>query len=361
MRRLNPILLTLIILMSASGCNFAASGGIPTVAFLLPADGAAVDTGEAVTIAIAASDVRAISRVDLFIDGVLFSSTPNESGNPRAQNLTTTWEPAAPGAHALTAIAYRDDSTASDPASITVTVGEGVAEAGPTSIPLLMTPANVAPPRPDGDYVKGRVIATTAVRTQPGPYCDVIGGAEEGTIINLMEYSADMQWLMTDILGEDQIGWVWITNIIITGDASQIPRGDRFGCLGCGDGTCSPSINENCFSCEQDCGECCGNGTCEGPYGETCNNCETDCGPCCGNDICEVGYDEDCYTCEEDCGDCCGNDVCDLTLGETCYTCSDDCGFCCGNRLCEADYGEDCATCAADCGACTAVPPTAAP
>lgn len=48
----------------------------------------------------------------------------------------------------------------------------------------------------------------------------------------------------------------------------------------CGDGDC---INENCETCEQDCGVCppvseCGNNVCDAE--ETCNTCEQDCGQC---------------------------------------------------------------------------------
>lgn len=66
--------------------------------------------------------------------------------------------------------------------------------------------------------------------------------------------------------------------------------------LWCGDGVCSPSINETCTNCQTDCGVCnppptgpyCGDGTCNG--GETQSTCCTDCGTgaCTGTPSCSV-------------------------------------------------------------------------
>jgi len=59
----------------------------------------------------------------------------------------------------------------------------------------------------------------------------------------------------------------------------------------CGDGSCNG--NENCSSCEADCGACapvCGDGNCNDS--EDCGSCEADCGACgavCGNDLVEIG------------------------------------------------------------------------
>ena len=116
----------------------------------------------------------------------------------------------------------------------------------------------------------------------------------------------------------------------------------------CGDGICEPSHAETCFSCEADCGVCCGNGACD--FGEDCLNCDQDCGTCCGDGACTPEHLESCLNCPTDCGECCGNGVCDADVGETCTSCEGDCGQCCGNGSC--DFGEDCLSCAEDCGQC---------
>ena len=75
----------------------------------------------------------------------------------------------------------------------------------------------------------------------------------------------------------------------------------------CGDGTCSSTSGENCFSCPADCGRCpsCGDGLCRGT--ENCASCQADCGVCsvCPNMRCESeGGFEDCINCPADCGMC---------------------------------------------------------
>jgi len=102
----------------------------------------------------------------------------------------------------------------------------------------------------------------------------------------------------------------------------------------CGDGTCD--ADEDCASCDADCGACatgpsCGDGTCDA--GESCTSCSGDCGACAT-------------------GPSCGDGTCNGT--ETCSSCAGDCGACapsCGDGTCNG--GETCSTCAGDCGACT--------
>ena len=121
----------------------------------------------------------------------------------------------------------------------------------------------------------------------------------------------------------------------------------------CGDGLCN--AEEDCMTCEEDCGGCesCGDGMCS--PSESCGTCEADCGACppsCGDGVC--GDDEDCSSCSDDCGACpayCGDNQCNN--GETCESCAADCGVCpaqCGDGQCNG--GESCGNCEADCGAC---------
>lgn len=128
---------------------------------------------------------------------------------------------------------------------------------------------------------------------------------------------------------------------------------------GCGDGICQPQ--EDCESCESDCGGCgesfCGDGTCEEGI-EDCDSCDADCGSCesnCGDGICDP-VTESCESCDQDCGDCsptCGDASCD-TDAEDCASCPSDCGACgsfCGDGVCDSAL-EDCDNCPSDCGSC---------
>ncbi len=351
------LLLPLILLVT--GCGGGGNGS-PVVEFMSPASGDTVAEGEAVTLVLSATEDSGdgIARVEVFVNGALLTQENSPSGSDASFNFSTTWVAGAPGGYNIMAIAYSGDGTASAPATIILTV-DGSAVAG-------VTPAGeTATPAPEGtEWVQGEASEDAYIRTGPGLYCDIIEVVDRGTIMNLMEYSASMQYLMTDVLGPDDIGWVWVEQVDILGDESLIPRGNKLGCLGCGDGTCSPEAGETCATCEDDCGACCGNGACEGGYGESCYTCATDCGACCGDGVCDPVYGETCTTCETDCGPCCGNGVCEAALGETCLTCMTDCGLCfitfpsitiipmcsCGNGICQAGCNETTITCCTDCG-----------
>ena len=77
--------------------------------------------------------------------------------------------------------------------------------------------------------------------------------------------------------------------------------------------------------------------------------------PWCGDEACNG--EENCNSCERDCGDCCGDGTCSAEFDETCFVCSQDCGSCCGDSDCTLEYGEDCTTCETDCGVCPEPPP----
>jgi predicted RNA-binding protein with TRAM domain len=389
-RRATAIFTIFALAALLSACNLpgvTTDAGAPSAEIQAPADGSTVAVGEAVTITTAATDENGdgVASVEVFVNGETLGVQGVPDGPSAAAVVTHTWTPSEEGEANIMALAYREDDTASPPASITVTVvgmtpdatqeqatattesgGEGAEPTEQTAEPGGGSGAT--------QYVRGRADLQAAIRSGPGPYCPQIGTVRVGDELNLMEYSLDKLWFKTDYLGPNDIGWVYYEPIAILGNQDDIPHGNRQGCQGCGDGTCN--ADENCDECPEDCGSCCGNGTCEPDYGEDCGTCEDDCGACCGNGTCEPGrdetcdtcpddcgaccgngtceeeYDEDCGTCPDDCGDCCGNGTCEADRDETCDTCPDDCGDCCGNGTCEADYGEDCETCEDDCGAC---------
>jgi len=113
-------------------------------------------------------------------------------------------------------------------------------------------------------------------------------------------------------------------------------------CVGqvCGDGRCSPA--ECSAGCLDDCSvsACCGNGACDAAIQENSNNCPLDCGlqSACGNGVCDS--EENCFSCQNDCG---------CTEGEYCSAKEKECVKpTCGNKECEY-FEKDCCI---DCG-CT--------
>ena len=311
------------LLVAALACNLSTGGGGGgglTVEITSPESGSSVPLNQPVSISCAASDPGGpgVARVEVLVNGEVVASEEPPGGPQASFAVETLWTPTAGGRTVITAIAYRQDGTASEPASVVLTVeGEGSGESSPQE-----------GEQPAGEEaqvaVQGRVTTRANIRSGPGPLCPIIGFADKDTVINLLEYSRDQLWFKTDYPGEDQIGWIYTGVVTPLGDTSLIPISDAVGCAGCGDGVCEEG--ESCYACPEDCGECCGNGVCEPDYGEDCATCEADCGPCCGNGVCEADRGEDCTTCEEDCGPCppvCGNGV--VEAGEQCEQ-DADCG-----------------------------------
>ncbi|MBN1429337.1 MAG: hypothetical protein JXB07_13270 [Anaerolineae bacterium] len=360
------LFLASIVLLVVLACNNPFAGGGPlSVQITAPAAGSTVAIDQPVTIVCAAQDATGsgVTRVDLLVNGVLIA-TQQVSGDAQAIFDTSfTWQPTAEGATQLMAIAYRSDGTASSPANISITVVGMTSAAGAAVEETDIAETAQAPSdaATQESYVQGEVTVKSSIRNKPGVLCQIIGVAEKGDVINLMEYSKNKLWLKTDLLGPEEIGWIYIESVKILGNKDDIPHGDEVGCAGCGDDFCGS--DETCASCPEDCGECCGNGVCDGDFGENCYTCATDCGQCCGNGVCDPVFGETCSNCEADCGPCppvCGNGVVETgeqcesnsqcpRRGQTCVNCQCVANHC-GNGTCEPGLGEDSSTCPQDCG-----------
>ncbi|HEC22157.1 MAG TPA: SH3 domain-containing protein, partial [Chloroflexi bacterium] len=322
--RLTLLFVALMLALSALACNLpGAHPTRPTVTIQSPESGVTVPVNEPLIISSLATDTGGpgVARVELFVNGESVRVDESPAGGLTVFDLAQTWVPDTEGEATITVIAYREDGTPSNAATITVTVA-GLTPAPPQTPPPGLSPSALpptgSPEEATAAIVQGRVVTPANIRSGPGPFCSIIGTADAGTILNLLEYSRDRLWFKTDYLGPDRVGWISIQAVAPQSDTSLIPRGDRTGCQGCGDGACN--LQETCFDCPEDCGECCGNAVCEPDYGEDCGTCEADCGPCCGNGLCEAERGEDCGTCEADCGPCCGNAVCEPGRGEDCGT-----------------------------------------
>ncbi len=346
----------LVLALATVGCNLPGTRpSKPLVDIQSPAPGATVSAGEPLVISSVATDPDGpgVARVELFVDGESVRVIESPTGALDVFDVATTWTPEAEGELTVAMVAYRKDGTPSAPATLTLSV-VGTATDSPRPVSPEVVGASAADdsssasPTPKNEVeAQGRVTKLSNIRSGPGPFCAIVGKADKGDVINLLELSKDKLWYKTDYVG--QVGWIYTGTVTLLGDVT-IPVGSRTGCAGCGDGACN--LKETCDSCPEDCGECCGNKLCEPEYGEDCATCEADCGPCCGNGACEPERGEDCATCEADCGKCCGNGVCEKERGENCSTCPKDCGSCCGNGKCQANKGENCSTCPKDCGKC---------
>lgn len=175
--------------------------------------------------------------------------------------------------------------------------------------------------KPSGVTTLNNTYAYLSLSVQNIPYTYL----DEVTI----EFTVNSSWITSNNIDEDSVtlqhyisNWTTLNTTKIGAVDDKIkysavtPTFSYFAITGravggaatyCGDDTCD--ADENCSSCEIDCGACqtasvCGDGTCASD--ETCTNCEQDCGACpppaeafCGNAVCEEGESSD--TCPDDC------------------------------------------------------------
>lgn len=97
---------------------------VPVVEFQAPLNGTNIPEGQEIDIILLASDNgTGVARIELLIDGEFYKeTTPEISAAVPVFTAATNWMADGPGLHLLTAIAYRQDGTASTPADITVLV-----------------------------------------------------------------------------------------------------------------------------------------------------------------------------------------------------------------------------------------------
>jgi hypothetical protein len=138
---------------------------------------------------------------------------------------------------------------------------------------------------------------------------------------------------------------------------------DGYCCTNTWDLQCADEAAEFCISCGGSgvAPAVCGDNECNGE--EDCDTCEADCGACCGDDVCDDAVGENCDTCEADCGACslptclgrC-EDAFDAGQPCQCDSLCFDANDCCGDicQECEDSYDADCAaiddTCQFRCG-----------
>jgi hypothetical protein len=131
-RSVNRLLLLLTVL-ALSGCNLRTDGAtltplptldMPRVQFTAPANRQQVVDGAEVVIDVLAEDSGAgVARIQLWIDDLpQTEATPEVSAAVPVFAARMRWMAQGTGMHSLTAIAYRQDGTASAPATMLLEV-----------------------------------------------------------------------------------------------------------------------------------------------------------------------------------------------------------------------------------------------
>ena len=142
-QRLALILIAGLIVSGILACNpFGGEATKPTVVVSSPANLTEVQVGVDVEVVSTATDAKGVTRVELAVDGVLFSTETSTSPQGETSwTVTQTWVATAPGTHNLTVTAYNAAGLASDPWAVALRVVEG---AGPGASGTVTVPTVAA-------------------------------------------------------------------------------------------------------------------------------------------------------------------------------------------------------------------------
>jgi hypothetical protein len=215
-RGIAAIAVLLLLMAGILACELPGLGGgtKPTAVILYPASGTQVKAGETVAIQSSATDVKGVTRVELWVDGSLVRSDVNPQRQP-AFSVTQEWTAAVLGSHSVTVKAYNAAGRVSDPATVTVNVIEEVTA---TPIPL---PSVTLPPGAPWAAITAGVLN---VRKGPGTNYPVIGQLEQNDVVEIVGKNADSSWLQivypTGTIGR---GWISVSYAQVSGSLASIP------------------------------------------------------------------------------------------------------------------------------------------
>lgn len=289
-----------------TGCGMVpgAADGQPSVSIVSPAGGTSVGLNEELKVDVMAEDPDGpgVVRIDLELDG-LVQDTFQAAGPQATVGASMAVTPSEEGPRVLTAIAYREDGTRSEPVSIALSVtGEGAATAEQTGDDDTSAAAEDSPP--GAASVRASATRAVDVLAEPGVGCRVIGEVPGGEVMELLRRTRSQtdRYYQTNYLGDDELGWVFGGPLKLQGDDDDLPRQAEAMCQYCGDGTCSAGENETCATCADDCGAC--NAAAAQPPAPVnqpavaAGACPAGPGGCCGDGVCQTDESGDW------CGDC---------------------------------------------------------
>jgi hypothetical protein len=215
-RGIAAIAVVLLLVAGILACELPVLGGgtKPTVVILSPASGTQVKVGETVAIQSSATDVKGVTRVELWVDGSLVRSDDDLQQQP-AFGVTQEWTATILGSHSVTVKAYNAAGRISDPATVTVNVVAEVT-ATPTALASVTLPPGV--PRA---AITAEVLN---IRRGPGTNYSVIGQLQQNDVVEIVGKNADSSWLQIVYpAGTIGRGWVSVSYAQVSGSLASIP------------------------------------------------------------------------------------------------------------------------------------------
>ena len=137
-------MLALIFLIASASCSTLFPPDKPVVIIQSPPSGSQFHQDEEISVQSSSSDSKGVVRVELLVDGVVVDvdASPTATGQS-SFTLLQSWKATNVGTHTLLVRAYNRTGIASDPAAISVTILQGVAQSGN---PAPTTPSGGPPP-----------------------------------------------------------------------------------------------------------------------------------------------------------------------------------------------------------------------
>jgi hypothetical protein len=216
LRGIVAIAALLLLVAGMLACELPGLGGgtKPTTVILSPASGTQVKVGETVAIQSSATDVKGVTRIELWVDGTLLHSDVSPQQQP-AFGVTQEWTAAVLGSHSVTVKAYNAAGRVSDPATVTVNVIEEV-----TATPIPLASVTLPPGAPWAAITAG----VLNVRRGPGTNYPLIGQLDQNDVVEISGRNADSSWLQivypTDTIGR---GWISASYAQVRGSPAFIP------------------------------------------------------------------------------------------------------------------------------------------
>ncbi len=177
----------------------------PEVVIEEPPSNTTIGAGEELFLRVRASDEIGVVRVDLLVDGALVRGDYTPEETPQKQfALLQRWVAEEPGRYTLRVVAYREDSTASAPASIVVHVEESEEAGGAALGPCT-------------------VIASTHLNIRTGPHVsyDATGALPMGEQAAVSGRNQDSSWWRIAYRGSS--GWVAGSHSYQSGACADLP------------------------------------------------------------------------------------------------------------------------------------------
>lgn len=214
-RGIATIAVFLLVVAGILACELPGLGGgsKPMVVVLSPPGGAQVKAGETVVIQSSATDVRGVTRIELWVDGLLVRSEVNPQQQP-AFSVTQGWTATVLGSHSVTIKAYNAAGQVSDPATVTI----NVVEEG-TVVPRPPVSVTLPPGVP-----WATITEVLNVRRGPGTHYLVMGQLQQNDVVEIVGRNADSSWLQivypTGTIGR---GWISASYAQVSGSLASIP------------------------------------------------------------------------------------------------------------------------------------------